>query len=193
MHYTDLITRTQALAEGAHVIYELPDGKVEIRNTGVRQAMLSPRPEFRLYLHVDGRELCPRHSDFFSDYLLKIETRPELRLVLTEACEQVCNGMSPQHMLAAKRLPRRFSEVGNDTWSLQTSAYQTAGLPTEVFLCGLQCLIRIDELNQSVDQPTEAFRKAFIGLEKGESLPSVVQSLIPQIKPAKRYYNRLER
>jgi hypothetical protein len=193
MHYTDLITRTRALAEGPHLIYELADGKVEIRNTGVRQAMLSPRPEFRVYLHVDGRELCPRHSDFFTDYLLKIETRPELRLVLTEACEQVCNGMSPQHMLAAKRLPLRFAEVGEETWSLQTSAYQTAGLPTEVFLCGLQCLIRVYELNQFVDKPTEAFRKAYLGLEKGELLPNVVQLLFPQVKPEKRYYNRVER
>jgi hypothetical protein len=193
MHYTDLITRTQALAAGPHLIYELPDGKVEIRNTGVRQAMLSPRPEFRVYLHVDGRELCPRHSDFFTDYLLKIETRPELRLVLTEACEQVCNGLSPQHVMASKRLPRRFAEASEETWPLQTSAYQTAGLPTEVFLCGLQCLIRGDELNQFVDKPTEAFRKAFLGLEKGEPLPAVVQALVPQIKPEKRYYNRLER
>jgi hypothetical protein len=193
MHYSDVAHRTASLPLGRHILYDLPEGKVEIRNLGVRQPDLSPLPEFRLYLYVDGREMSPRHEDFFSDYLLKVETRPELRLPLTEACEQVCNGLAPSGLITSKRLPKRFAEVGEDTNSMQTSMYQTGGLPTELLLCGLQGLIRVFELNRWLDNPPEAFRQAFLGLEKGEPFVEVVGRLSPQIRPAKYYFDRSER
>jgi hypothetical protein len=193
MHYSDLVQRTTSLPEGRHIVYDLPDGQVEIRNVGVRHPYLSSRPEFRLYLHVDGRETSPRHSDFFTDYLLKIEARTDLRLPLTEVCEQVCNGLGPQGLISNKRLPRRFAEAGESTWNLQTSMDQTAGLPTEVFLCGLQCLIRVCELNAYLDHAPEAFRMAFLSLEKGQPLMEVMARLRPQVVPGKRYFDRLQR
>jgi hypothetical protein len=193
MHYSDLVHRTASLPPGPHVIYDLSDGKVEIRNLGVRHHDLSPLPEFRLFLRYDGREMMPRHADFFSDYLLKIETRPELRLPLTEACEQVCNGLAPSGIMASKHLPKRFSEVGESTASLQISMDQSAGLPTELFLCGLQGLIRVFELNRWLDNPPEAFRQAFLGLEKGQPFVEVIGRLQPQIRPAKYYFDRTQR
>jgi hypothetical protein len=193
MHYSDLVLRTSDLPSGRTVIYDLPDGRVEIRNLGVRQPMLSPRPEYRLYLQVDGHELTPRHSDFFSDYLLKVETRPDLHLTLTEVCEQVCNGLGPSGLISAKRLPRRFAEISDKTAMMQTGMQQTGGLPTEVFLCGLQTLIRVFDLNEWLPNPAEAFRKAFLALEKGEWFPDVIATLQPQIRPAKRYFDRVQR
>jgi len=192
MHYSDLVQRTASLPLGRHILYDLSDGKVEIRNLGVRHPELSPLPEFRLYLHLDGHEMTPRHGDFFSDYLLKVETRPDLRLPLTEGCEQVCNGLGPSGLITAKRLPRRFAEAGEDTSSLQTSMYQTGGLPTELFLCGLQGLIRVFELNRWVDNPPEAFRQAFLGLEKGQPFVEVIGRLQPRVRPAKYYFDRTE-
>jgi hypothetical protein len=193
MHYNDLVLMTNTLTPGWHTVYALADGEVKIRNLGVRHPALSPLPEFRLYVMVDGRQLSPRHSDFFTDYLLKVEGRPELRLPLTEACEHVCNGASPQGLVSSKRLPRLFSELTPETWSMQKAQDQTAGLPTEVFLCGLQCLIRVFELNQVVADPREAFRKAYLGLEKGQPLNDVVKLLEPQVMPGKRYVNAFER
>lgn len=193
MHYSDLVQRTNSLAAGSHIIYDLPVGKVEIRNLGVRHPDLSPQPEYRLYLYYDGREMVPRHGDFFSDYLLKTETRPELRLPLTEACEQVCNGMGPTGIMTTKRLPSRFADVGEQTHRMQTSLYQTGGLPTELFLCGLQGLIRVFDLNRWVDNPPEAFRKAFLGLEKGQPYVDVVRALHPAVRPEKYYFDRTER
>jgi hypothetical protein len=193
MHYTDLVQRTQSLPAGRHTIYELPDGRVEIRNVGQRHDHLAPQAEFRLYMSVDGREMAPRQGDFFSDFLLKIEARPDLRLPLTEASEQVCNGMSPQGMITSKRLPARFSEVGDATWTMQTSRDQTSGLPTDILLCGLQGLIRVYELNKFFDNVPEQFRQAFLGLEKGKPLNEVVAGLKPLVRPAKRYFNRVQR
>jgi hypothetical protein len=193
MHYNDLVLITNTLTPGWHTIYDLPDGAVRIRNLGVRQPALSPLPEFRLYLKVDGRELTPRHSDFFVDFLLKVESRPELRLPLTESCEHVCNGASPQGLLSSKRLPRLFSELNEKSWTMQKAQDQTGGLPTEVFLCGLQVLIRVYELNRVVDDPREAFRKAYLGLEKGQALNDVIKLLEPQVMPGKRYFNALDR
>ena len=192
MHYTDLIAHTSKLPVGRHIIYDLPDGRVEMENAGVRNAAFSPRPEFRLYVYQDGRQLAPRHGDFFTDYLLKVEARPDLHLPLTEACEQVCNGLSPQAIMTSKRLPRWFSEVSDKTAQFQKSQDQTAGLPTELFLCGMQCLIRVYELNAYVSKAAEAFRSAFLGLEKGKPLIEVVRLLSPQIRPQKRYFNGIE-
>jgi hypothetical protein len=195
MHFTDLVTHTSALPVGRHVIYDLPEGKVIIRNVGILHPSLSPNPAYRLHLYVGGREVMPRHTDFFSDYLLKVQIRPDLRLPLSEACEQVCNGASPQSLMSSvsKHLPRFFAEAGDATWTFQTSEDETGGLPTEVFLCGLQTLIRVYELNGFLDKPREAFRQVFLALEQGKPLPEVVQQLRPEVRPAKRYFNRLER
>jgi hypothetical protein len=194
MHYSDLVSHTSALPEGLRqVLYDLPEGKVEILNAGVRNRAFSPLPEYRLYLCVDGRQLVPRHSDFFTDYLLKVEARPDLHLPLTEACELVCNGSSPQTIMTSKRLPRWFSEVSDKTATFQKSMDETAGLPTELFLCGLQAIIRLYELNSYVPKAAEAFRTAFLGLEKGKPFVEVVSPLSPQIRPDKRYFSGLER
>ena len=178
---------------GRHIIYDLPEGKVEIQNAGVRHKSLTPKPEYRLYLYLDNRQIAPRHPDFFTDYLLKVEARPDLRLPLTDACEQVCNGLSPQSMMTTKRLPRWFSEVNDRTFAFQTSQDQTAGLPTELFLCGLQGLIRVYELNDYVPKPAEAFRLAFLALEKGQPFVDVMKTLAPQLRPGKRYFDGVER
>lgn len=193
MHYSDLVTHTTALPLGRHLLYDLPDGRIEIRNLGVRHPLLSPQPEYRLSITVDGRTVNPRHSDFFVDYLLKIEARSDLRLILTEACEQVCNGVSPRQIIGTKRLPRAFGEAGEATHSLQKSIEQTGGLPTEVFLCGLQGLIRVYDLNRSLEKVPESFRQAFLRLEKGESYIVVARELQPKVRPEKRYFNRLAR
>jgi hypothetical protein len=193
MHYSDLVVHTAKLSVGRHVIYDLPEGKVVIQNAGVRNNGLSSLPEYRLYLIVDNRQLAPRHGDFFTDYLLKVEARPDLHLPLTESCEQVCNGTSPQAIMTAKRLPRWFSEVNSGTISFQKAQDQTAGLPTELFLCGLQGLIRVYELNEVVPKAAEAFRSAYLGLEKGQSFVEVVKPLSPQVRPAKHYFDGLER
>lgn len=193
MHYTDLIAHTNALPLGSYVVYDLPDGRIEIRNLGVRHPDLSPHPEFRLELLVNGRRFTPRHGDFFSDFVLKTEARPPLRLPLSETCEQICNGVDPQALMVSKQFPRLFAEVGDETWSLQTSMDQTGGLPTEVFLCGLQTLTRVFDLNEWLPRAPEAFRQAFLKLEKGDPLPEVLRNLQPQIRSGKRYFNRLER
>jgi hypothetical protein len=193
MHYSDLVLKTTNLPLGRTTVYDLPEGRIEIRNLGVRNPMLSPRTEYRLHLDVDGRELTPRHGDFFSDYLLKVETRPDLHLTLTEVCEQVCNGLGPSGLISSKRLPRRFAEVTDQTAMMQTGMQQTGGLPTEVFLCGLQTIIRVYDLNEWLPNPAEAFRKAFLALEKSERFVDVVATLQPQIMPAKRYFDRVQR
>jgi hypothetical protein len=193
MHYSDLITHTADLPLGRHIIYDLPEGKVEIQNAGMRNPAFSPRPECRLYLYLDNRQMDPRHSDFFTDYLLKVEARPDLHLPLTEACEQVCNGVSPQAVMNAKRFPRWFSETTPKTYYFQKSQDRTAGLPTELFLCGLQVQIRVFELNDWLPKPAEAFRLSFLGLEKGQSIVDVLKPLAPHIRPGKRYFSGLER
>ncbi|MBI5058640.1 hypothetical protein HZB60_02525 [candidate division KSB1 bacterium] len=193
MFYKDLIPKTAALAAGRHVIYALNDGRVEIRNVGRRHHSLAAQPEFRLHLHFDQRELTPRHSDFFSDFLLKIETRHELRLALTETCELVCNGSDPIESAQHHKLPAYFAEWGEGTWSFQMGMYQTGGLPTEVFLCGLQTLIRVYQLNDPTRNWPELYRVGFVNLEKGQPLLDVVRSLAPIVRPGKRYFDRQER
>jgi hypothetical protein len=193
MFYKDLVIKTAALAPGRHTIYSLNDGSVEIRNVGQRHYQLAPQPEFRLHLHSAQREITPRHSDFFNDFLLKIETRPELRLPLTETCELVCNGSDPVESAEHHKLPAYFAEWGEGTWSFQMSMYQTGGLPTQVFLCGLQTLIRVYQLDDATRNWPELFRVGFVNLEKGQSLLDVVNTLAPIIRPGKRYFNRRER
>lgn len=193
MRYLDLINQTSSLAVGQHVIHDLEDGKVIIRNMGQRNWMMSELPEHRLYLLAGGREYAPRHSDFISDYLLKLETRPALKLALSDAAEQVCNGADPVELMQSKKLPRFFSTLSDATWTLQTSESQTGGLPTAIFLAGLQALIRVYELNKSLDRPAEAFRQAFVNLEKGLPVLEVVNSLQPKVMPKKVYFNKTER
>ena len=193
MRYTDLVTHTANLTPGKHVIYDLEDGKVSIRNMGQRNWMMSDLPEHRLFLFADGREIAPRHSDFIYDFQLKLDTRPELKLTLLEASEQVCNGADPLELLQAKKLPARFSTLNDETWSMQTSAYQTGGLPTVIYLAGLQTLIRVYEINKQLDKPAEAFRQAFINLEHNGSLLDVLNTLQPKVMPKKIYFNQTER
>ena len=193
MHYSDLIAHTADLPLGRLIIYDLPEGKVEIQNAGVRNPAFGPRPEYRLYLHLDNKMMDPRHGDFFTDYLLKVEARHDLHLPLTEACEQVCNGVSPQAVMNTKRFPRWFSETSAKTYYFQKTQDRTAGLPTELFLCGLQAQIRVFELNDWLPKPAEAFRSAFLGLEKGKTIVEVLRALSPQIRPGKRYFSGLER
>jgi len=193
MHYSDLVQRTTDLPLGRHPIYKFSDGTIEIRNLGVRHHDLSPQPEFRLYLLTAGREFAPRHGDFFTDFQLKVDIRPDLRLALTETCEQICNGMDPLTLIPAKGLPAHFADAGESTWTMQTSMYQTAGFTTEIFLCGLQTLIRVYELNDYLEKPQEAFRGIFLGLEKAIPLAELLRSLQPMVRPSKRYFDRLQR
>lgn len=193
MHYTDLVAHTKDLATGKHAIYDLPDGRVEIHNLGVRHPAMSPRAEFRLEMLANNRRFIPRHGDLFADFMLKVDARPTFRLPLSEACEQICNGVDPQSLMQTKNFPRLFAEPGEATWSMQTGMDQTGGLPTELFLCGLQALVRVYDLNEWLERAPEAFRQAFLKLEKGEPLPAVLRELQPHVRREKRYFNRLER
>lgn len=189
MLYTDLISKTANLAVGRHMIYEFDHDQVIIHNIGISHPQRSPRNEYLLEMFVHGRLLAPRHSDFFTDYLLKCEVRPELHLALTEACEHICNGADPVELISAKRLPENFSEPEEANWSLQNSMYQTAGFSTKLFLCGLQGLIRVRDLSDASIKAPEAFRVAFVDLSKGKSLLDVVKPLQPQVLPGKRYFD----
>ncbi len=193
MFYKDLIAKTKDLPEGRHNIYSFKEGNIEIRNVGVRHVDLTPHPEWRMSVVVDGREISPRHADFFTDFLLKIEVKPELRVVLSEVCEFVCNGSNPLDLIEQKKLPPWFSEWGESTWGFQMSMYQTGGLPTNIFLCGLQVLIRVYEWNDPSFKAAEAFRQAFVSLERNVPLLEVVKKVTPEVRPGKRYFNRTHR
>lgn len=193
MRYSGLVTETSNLPLGRHTIYDLEDGKVIIRNLGQRNWMMSELPEHRVFLYVEGREIAPRHSDIFIDYLLKIETRPELKFALLEASEQVCNDADPIELMLQKKFPRSFDTLDDDTWSLQMSMHQTGGLPTAIYLCGLQGLIRVYELNRMLEKPAEAFRRAFVNHEHGTPLLDVLNSLHPKVMPKKLYFDQTER
>lgn len=193
MRYSDLIEKTKALPLGRHVINEVPTGRIIIQNVGSRHHYLSDRPEYRLMVESGGKSFTPRHSDFLSDYLLKCECRPELRLPLSEACDAVCNGMSPSEQIEHKKLPAFFSEATMDTWSYQTSGFQTGGLSTELFMYGLQALIRVSDLNDPELKAPEAFRKAFLDVQGGKPVDEAAQRLRPQVRGGKRYFDKLER
>jgi hypothetical protein len=105
----------------------------------------------------------------------------------------VCNGADPIELMQIKKFPRHFSDVSEETWTLQTSEYQTGGLPTAIFLAGLQALIRVYEINKSLARPAEAFRQAFINVEKGLPMLGVLNSLQPKVMPKKIYFNQTER
>jgi hypothetical protein len=189
MLYTDLVAKTTNLTIGQHTIYEIEGNRVVISNLGVAHPGRAQKDEYLLELFVNGRNMVPRHSDFFTDYQLKCEVRPDLHLQLSEACEHLCNGANPLELISSKRLPDFFAEPTNADWSLQTSMYQTAGLSTKLFLCGLQGLIRVQDLNDHNLKAPEAFRVAFVDLSKGKSLLDVVKPLHPQVTPGKRYFD----
>lgn len=193
MRYSDLIEKTKNLPLGKHIIGEFATGRVLIHNVGSRHHYMSPRPEFRVVVETGGKTYTPRHSDFLSDYVLKCECRPELRLALSDACDALCNGASPSELKESKKLPAYFSEVTDASWSYQTSSFQTGGLSTELFLNGLQALIRVHDLNDPELKAPEAFRQAFLDVQGGKSVAEASQRLRPQIKGGKRYFDRLER
>lgn len=193
MRYSDLVEKTRNLSRGKHVIAELETGRVIIHNVGVRHHYMSTRNEYRLIIEIGGKTFTPRHSDFLSDYILKCECRPELRLALSDSCDAVCNGMSPTEIRDAKKLPLHFSEVNDASWSYQTSAFQTGGLPTDLFLAGLQAQIRVFDLNDPALKAPEKFREAFLLVQKGALVSEAAQSLRPQVFGGKRYFDRLER
>ncbi|NUO20131.1 hypothetical protein HUU59_11835 [bacterium] len=193
MRYSDLTEKTKNLAPGKHIIGEYGTGRVIIHNVGTRHHYMSPRPEYRLIIETGGKSYSPRHSDFLTDYLLKCECRPELRLALSEACDAVCNGAGPSELKESGKLPPHFSEVSDATWTYQTSNFQTGGLSTELFLNGLQALIRVYDLNDPELKAPEAFRKAFLDVQGGKSVAEASQRLRPQIRGGKRYFDRLER
>lgn len=193
MRYSDLIEKTKNLPLGKHVIGEIATGRVIINNVGVRHHYMSQRPEFRMVIESGNKVYTPRHSDFLSDYMLKCECRPDLRLALSDACDAVCNGAAPSELKETKKLPPFFSEVTDASWSYQTSSFQTGGLSTELFLNGLQALIRVYDLNDPELKAPEAFRKAFLDAQAGKPIAEAAQRLRPQIKGGKRYFDRLER
>lgn len=193
MRYSDLVEKTKNLPRGKHVIAELETGRVLIQNVGVRHHYMAPRDEFRLIVECGAKTFTPRHSDLLADYLLKCECRPELRLALSEACDALCNGAGPSELLSSKKLPVHFSEVTQASWSFQTSAYQSGGLPTDVFLCALQGQIRVFDLNDPALKAPEAFRKAFLDVQQGHPVSEAAQRLRPQVLAGKRYFDRLER
>ncbi len=193
MRYPDLVERTNNLPFGSHVVTELETGQVLIHNVGVRHHYMSQQPEFRLTIETAGKIYSPRHSDFLTDYLLKCESRPELRLALSEACDAVCNGAAPREMIESKKLPAYFSEVSDKTWSYQTSSFQVGGLSTELFLYGLQAMIRVYDLNDPEFKAPEAFRKSFLDVQSGDSAHEAAAKLKPQFRSGKRYFDRLER
>lgn len=193
MRYSDLIEKTKNLPLGKHVVAELATGRVMIHNVGTRHHYMSQRPEYRLVIETGGKTYTPRHSDFLTDYMLKCECRPDLRLALSEACDAMCNGAAASELKENKKLPPYFGEVNDATWSYQTSNFQTGGLSTELFLNGLQALIRVFDLNDPELKAPEAFRKAFLDAQAGKSVAEAAQRLRPQIKGGKRYFDRLER
>jgi hypothetical protein len=193
VRYSDLIEKTKDLSLGNHVIHELQSGRVVIQNVGSRHQYMSARPEFRLIVESGGKSFTPRHSDFLSDYLLKCDCRPDIRLPFSEACDAVCNGMSPSEQIENKKLPQFFAEANKETWSYQTSSFQTGGLSTELYMYGLQALIRVYDLNDPELKAPEAFRKAFLDVQGGASVSEAAQRLRPQVRGGKRYFDKLER
>lgn len=164
-----------------------------IQNVGQRHIFLSPRDEYRLLIETGGKTFAPRHSDFLTEYLLKCECRPDLRLPLSEACDALCNGASPSEMISSKHLPAYFSVVSQETWTMQTSSFQSGGLPTDLFLYGLQGLIRVYDLNDPELRAPEAFRKAFLELQSGHSVQEASLRLKQAVRPGRRYFDRVER
>lgn len=178
---------------GKHRIYEREPDAVFIENAGQRHPSFPERDIYRLVIRWNGRDLTVRHVDLFHDLCLKMEVRPDLRLSLLEACEQIANGAAPSQLLEQRRFPRTFQEPAGEECPGRTSLEQTAGLPTELFLCALQGLILVYEHNEPTMKAPEAFRHALTRLEAGDSFVEVMKRLAPQTPIGKRYYDLSKR
>jgi hypothetical protein len=193
MRYQDLLAKAKEMPVGKHTLFDLSGGKIILHNTGVRHMYMSDRDEYRLLLEINGKSFHPRHSDFFTDFLLKLDAKPDTRLAMNDACELVCNEADPMDVLKKHDFPPYFSSVGQATWTLQTTAYQTAGFSTEVLFCGLQAMILVSALNDPAMHAPEAFRKVFVELSHGIPLHEAAAPLMPAVRPGKRYFDQLER
>jgi hypothetical protein len=191
MRYSDLKVQTANLPVGRHLIYERgPDAVfVEV----VKQAQLPDRTVYRLVVRWSDFDRVPRHSDLFTDLLLKAEARPDLRLSLLEACEQICSGVAPSQLFEQCRFPRYFREPGDAQLAYPMTMYQTAGMPTELFLCALQGLIVVYDDNDPKANAPDMFRHAFSRLGAGDPVLEVLAKLAPQTPAGKRYYDLSKR
>lgn len=193
MRYTDLKAQTASLPVGRHLIYECEADAVFVENVGRRHPHLPDRSIYQLIVRWGDRDTVPRHSDLFSDLLLKVEARPDLRLSLLEACEQICSGAATSQLLEQRQFPRYFREPDDAEWAGPMTMYQTAGLPTELFLCALQGLILVYDHNDPSANALEAFRHAFNRLAAGDSILEVIGKLAPATPVGKRYYDLSQR
>ncbi len=189
MRYADLKAQTAKLTVGRHLIYETEPDAVVIENVGQRNPALPNWSIYRLLVRWNSRDLTPRHSDLLNDLLLKIEARPDLRLPILEACEQICAGADPLRLVEQEQLPRYFREPNETEWSRQTTIAQTAGLPTELLLCALQGLILVQDHNEPKMNAAEILRQAFSRIKSGESKSELVRLFAPRTLLGKRYYD----
>jgi hypothetical protein len=189
MRYADLDAQTTKLTVGKHLIYEQGTNAVFIENIGQRNPALPNHSVYRLVVRLYERKVFPRHSDLFRDLQLKIEARPDLRLPLLESCEQVSSGEDPLHFAGQRRLPRYFREPSETEWGHSTTQLQTAGLPTELFLCTLQGFILTCEHNNPEMNAPEMFRHAFNRILTGDSILETAIQFVPRTPVGKRYYD----
>jgi len=189
MRYADLKAQTAKLTVGRHLIYEREPDAVFIENVGQRNPALPNWPVYRLVVRWNGRDVTPRHSDIFRDLLLKIEARPDLRLPILEACEQVSAGADPLQLVEQRQLPRYFREPNETEWGRPTTMAQTAGLPTELLLCALQDLLLVYEHNEPKMNAPEVLRQAFNRILSGESVSEIMRQFAPRTPLSKRYYD----
>jgi hypothetical protein len=131
----------------------------------------------------------PRHSDLFNDLLLKIEARPDWRLPILEACEQVCAGADPLQLVEQRQLPRYFRELSEAEWGRSMTMLQTAGLTTELLLCALQGFILAQEHNEPKMSAPEILRQAFSRIISGGSIPEIMRQFAPRTPVGKRHYD----
>ena len=193
MRYADLKTQTEKLPIGRHLIYEYDPDAIFIENVGQRHEALPERHIYRLIVRWGGRDTMPRYSDLFTDLLLKVEARPDLRLSLLETCEQICSGAAPSQLFEQRKFPHYFRESGETEWARPTTIEQTAGLPTELFLCALQGLILVFDHNDPGVNAPEIFRHGFNRVAAGDSILEVIDKLAPLTPVGKRYYDLSQR
>jgi hypothetical protein len=193
MRFPDLLEKAKKLPVGKHVLYDLKSGKVIFHNVGVRHPYMANHDEYRMLIQTNGNEYTPRHADLFTDFLLKLDAQPDQRVKLTDACELVCNEAAPSDVIIRYGFSTQFAREGQETWTYQTSSYQTAGLSTELLFYGLQVMILVYHLNDPALHASEAFRKVFVDLSHAISLQDAVGHLKPQIRPGKRYFDHLDR
>lgn len=191
MRYSDLKAQTANLPVGRHLIYERGPDAVFIEVVGQPQS--PDRPLYRLVVRWSDFDRVPRHSDLFTDLLLKAEARPDLRLSLLETCEQISSGVAPSQLFEQRQFPRYFRERGDAELAYPMTMYQTAGMPTELFLCALQGFILVCDHNDAKANAPDMFRHAFSRLGAGDPVLDVVAKLAPQTPAGKRYYDLSKR